>query len=485
MFDADLDRARRKTGCALCRLVREHDQQVMHSFLWEYCTDPHIGARISKSWGFCPYHTWSLGVLEHERIGDGLGIGIVYQAVLRQLDRLLPSIQPIRRRNISTALPIGPEIGTTSCRFCQLARQEEFHFLTRLTKRFQQSISSGDERDWSSLQTVLCIPHMKRLLQACSEGVAFRQSSWQVMGLFQGKRDSLTDAPQRREMQALATHLIPYTAQRVNEQNHTLQAMSIGWSQIAEHLEILVGDLQALPIHASTKTQQPIPRHLLLVTGQRSHLQSPDSETCPVCAAEASACIAKCLSTLSEGKPLPSTAAFCQSHHWILAASIAAQRQDYADRYYSWLQQQLENQYMKLTNARTYKDMQDEQNCVVCSYASEIGNEAIGDIVQGLRQTYDGSTNPEGKMLCLFHWRKVQQSCAREADAFPLQERLLQRQRQHLLHLDMAVEAYLARFSASKRERGEVPDVPGAAWAWERLLAFFAGEPTLEYALGG
>jgi hypothetical protein len=102
-----------------------------------------------------------------------------------------------------------------------------------------------------------------------------------------------------------------------------------------------------------------------------------------------------------------------------------------------------------------------------------------------LRQTYDGSTNPEGKMLCLFHWRKVQQSCAREADAFPLQERLLQRQRQHLLHLDMAVEAYLARFSASKRERGEVPDVPGAAWAWERLLAFFAGEPTLEYALGG
>ena len=64
IFDADLDRARRKPGCALCRLVREHDQQVMHSFLWEYCTDPHIGARISTSWGFCSYHTWSLGVLD-------------------------------------------------------------------------------------------------------------------------------------------------------------------------------------------------------------------------------------------------------------------------------------------------------------------------------------------------------------------------------------------------------------------------------------
>jgi len=71
MFDADLDRARRKPGCALCRLIQEHDQQTMHSFLWEYCTDPHIGMKISKSWGFCPSHTWSLAVLEHERMGDG------------------------------------------------------------------------------------------------------------------------------------------------------------------------------------------------------------------------------------------------------------------------------------------------------------------------------------------------------------------------------------------------------------------------------
>jgi len=26
LFDADLDHARRKPGCALCRLVHEHDQ---------------------------------------------------------------------------------------------------------------------------------------------------------------------------------------------------------------------------------------------------------------------------------------------------------------------------------------------------------------------------------------------------------------------------------------------------------------------------
>ena len=40
LFDADLDRARRRPDCALCRLVQEHDQQAMHSFLGEYCTEP-------------------------------------------------------------------------------------------------------------------------------------------------------------------------------------------------------------------------------------------------------------------------------------------------------------------------------------------------------------------------------------------------------------------------------------------------------------
>ena len=69
--------------------------------------------------------------------------------------------------------------------------------------------------------------------------------------------------------------------------------------------------------------------------------------------------------------------------------------------------------------------------------------------------------------------------CSSEPDALMLQQRLLDQQRQHLTALDRSVEAYLARFNASKRERGEVPDIPEAAWAWERLLAFFVGEPAL------
>src|SRR5437667_7709207 len=117
IFDADLDRARRKPGCALCRLVHEHDRQVMYSFLWEYCTDAHVGEQISKQWGFCPSHTWSLAVLEHERLGDGLGISIVYQALLKQLSRSVAVEPQVKSGNLSVILPLGPEIGSTDCHF--------------------------------------------------------------------------------------------------------------------------------------------------------------------------------------------------------------------------------------------------------------------------------------------------------------------------------------------------------------------------------
>jgi hypothetical protein len=173
LFDADLDRARRKPGCALCRLIREHEQQTMRSFLWEYCTDPHIGMNISRSWGFCPSHTWSLAVLEHERMGDGLGITIVYQALLRQLRRSLSSGHQARKQSIPPMLTSGPEVGSTRCRFCQAAQREETLFLSRLVKRCLQVLSREGERDWSPLQTALCLPHMEQLLQTCAkEGAA-------------------------------------------------------------------------------------------------------------------------------------------------------------------------------------------------------------------------------------------------------------------------------------------------------------------------
>jgi len=175
---------------------------------------------------------------------------------------------------------------------------------------------------------------------------------------------------------------------------------------------------------------------------------------------------------------LPARGSLCQSHHWILAASIILQQRTHSvELYLSWLEKQLEQRLAVLTPAQEYSAFQGEQSCMACALAAEIGSEVISSMVQGLRQYRDGSTTTKDRLLCLYHWRQAHETCSIEPDALTLQQQLLHQQRQHLTELDRRVEAYLARFNAAKRERGEVPDIPEAAWAWERLLAFFAGEP--------
>ena len=483
IFDADLDRARRKAGCALCRLVQEHDQHSMHSFLWEYCTDPHIGMKISKSWGFCPSHTWSLAVLEHERMGDGLGITIVYQALLRQLRRSLSSGHQPGRQSAPPILPSGPEVGFTSCRFCQAAQREEALFLSRLVKRFQQVIDNDGEKDWSSLHTTLCLPHLQQLLQRCAKEGAVPASRRYLL-LRQRSRGVSLKASWQGEMQSLTTSLSRLTLRSVSELSHRAQATQPVWSQVAKRLALLMGDREALPVLIGTNTQRAAPRQLLLVTSRRSQLQSSSNKSCPVCSAQASAWSEKCLHIVDSGASLSMISSLCQSHHWILAASVVLRKQAGSiEHYLSWLEHQLELQLAALTGAQEESASQGEQRCIACSLAVEVGSEVISSMVQGLRQDQDASTATKDRLLCLYHWRQAHVSCSSEPDAMMLQQRLFDQQRQHITALDGSVEAYLARFNASKRERGEVPEIPEVAWAWERLLAFFVGEPALEYRL--
>ena len=120
---------------------------------------------------------------------------------------------------------------------------------------------------------------------------------------------------------------------------------------------------------------------------------------------------------------------------------------------------------------------------MACVCVAERSDEQIAALIKGLRQSTNGSTSPQEELLCLFHWKQMHDTCRHEPDALALQERLLHRQQQRLFQLDRAVEAYLARFNAARRERGEVPAIPGADCAWERFLAFFAGEPALIFPI--
>ena len=475
IFDADLDRARRKPGCVLCRLVQEHDERVMKSFLWEYCTDPHIGAEISKHWGFCPYHGWSLALLEHEWLGDGLGISIVYQALLRQLQSYLNE-QRMAKRVSAFSLPVGPAIGERSCGFCQKAQREEAQFLARLVSRFRPLMHTNDDTDWSSVQTELCFPHMRCLLQACSAQPT-KPSLLRYM-LFLARTSPLPS--QLPPQSALITVLSHYSLQSNSGSERNIRVTQDDWSRVARKLALLVGNRQVLFTRSNHSYDQPRSRQFLLVTGKRSRLRSPRSSLCPVCTTEVSSWQVRCLQAFEKGQ-LVTASMLCQNHHWLLAATIIMQQSlqptDRLVHYETWLEQQLEEQQLSL---KRFPEDKAEQHCIACTFLEEICRKQIASIIQHLRQ--EDSDVPTGEtLLCLFHWKQAHDACMREPGASSLQRRLLALQRPHLAHLDELVEAYIASFNAARPERGEVPDLSGTTWAWERLLAFFSGEPALEW----
>jgi hypothetical protein len=493
MFDADLDRARQKDGCALCRLVQEHDRHVMHSFLWQYCTDPLVGALIGRHWGFCTYHTWSLALLEHERLGDGMGISIVYQGMLKQLQRFLASQQQAKQRNLSLTLPLSPETGSKDCWFCHLAQQEEAQFLARLKTRFERATSSNGQQDWAALQTALCLPHLRQLCDVCWSVDSL--SPWHI--LHRRRRRAEHAASQQRGVRTLATRLSDYIAHCVIGSKVGSKTVQPTLNALTPSLSALVGNREALPVHVLPRAGRPVSRQLLFITGKRnqflfmmrkrSQFQSPPGRACPVCAASTSACIASSLRSFERAESLPSAAAFCQNHHWLLAACMLLpapiDTQDVRERYRSWLKQQLEEQLKTLRLFEEERSFQREQECIACTAATEGSREAITSVIDSLRQDPHDAATPEAELICLLHWKYVQDACARKSDAIVLQKQFLHQQQQCLSQLEKAVEAYIARFNATKREHGEVPDVPGAAWAWERLLAFFVGEPTMKYTL--
>src|SRR5205807_6958826 len=120
-------------------------------------------------------------------------------------------------------------------------------------------------------------------------------------------------------------------------------------------------------------------------------LQSPSSKECPMCVATAFACIALCSSTFEQNESLPSMAAFCQSHHWILAAGIALLTAN-RDRYRFWLKQQQEQQQATLTYAHGYGVSQRKQPCMACASAAGSSDERIASLLEGLRQSTDDLT---------------------------------------------------------------------------------------------
>jgi len=80
-------------GCPICRLCSQAVDRYLEHLLYESVNDFEVRRSIRQSQGFCKKHAWQL-----VQRGDLLGIAIIHQDVIRNIQRMLQREQRQRQR---------------------------------------------------------------------------------------------------------------------------------------------------------------------------------------------------------------------------------------------------------------------------------------------------------------------------------------------------------------------------------------------------
>lgn len=72
------------SGCAVCNLLKRDMHNLLDSLLYEYVVDPDMHDTFRAARGLCNEHSWQLA-----EMGNVMGIGILYQAVLDEVLKVM------------------------------------------------------------------------------------------------------------------------------------------------------------------------------------------------------------------------------------------------------------------------------------------------------------------------------------------------------------------------------------------------------------
>lgn len=152
-----------RPGCPLCHLAREAVRRFLAHLLYESVNDPGVQHALASSRGFCNLHAWQL-----REVGDALGTAILYRGVLR---KLLESLEKRAPRSW-----FGPALRTillpqAPCPACRVREEAEGIYAETLLKHLNQP----EVRDGLVRAGGLCIPHLRRTLEAVSQPEQARQ----------------------------------------------------------------------------------------------------------------------------------------------------------------------------------------------------------------------------------------------------------------------------------------------------------------------
>jgi len=174
-ISSNLEKAMGQPGCPICRIRAEHELRYIRWLLWEYVNDVGTRARIVAALGYCPQHTWQIGLLEAQMVGNPVGNNIIYRHLAGVLEgrlqqyaqRALTSKQPRWKRWLRRlqpgimSLPTPDELQPRAgCPVCDIRSETErtylewlFHRLSTCQDAFRNRYTASDG---------LCLHHLRQ-----------------------------------------------------------------------------------------------------------------------------------------------------------------------------------------------------------------------------------------------------------------------------------------------------------------------------------
>lgn len=164
-------------GCPVCRLVQDSVKRYLENLFYENVNDSTIRHHLRNSLGFCNEHAW---LLLNSRIGDALGMAIIYHDVLGRLLKRFPkqppqaslNDQPWRRLSTDLRKLIEAIIKLLSPgQRCPACEQQEAS--TRMiVEVLGESLTDPAFIGALKASDGLCVPHLKQALKQIEDPAA-------------------------------------------------------------------------------------------------------------------------------------------------------------------------------------------------------------------------------------------------------------------------------------------------------------------------
>lgn len=153
----------RGPGCPVCRYEQQAGVHFLDGLLYESVNDFGLRQQLTRSLGFCAYHSWASLAIP----GTRLGTAIIEQAMLKEALRRLHDQSPGRRSLLGKRASLPSE--DRACPVC-------VHEQQAATRAIEELVKAWDETWARALESAggLCYNHLRQAIHLAPDPVTAR-----------------------------------------------------------------------------------------------------------------------------------------------------------------------------------------------------------------------------------------------------------------------------------------------------------------------